>query len=78
LIHRRVANSLADAQGCAMHTIGAAFDGRNRIDQTQAAILMAMPVYPNVFPLLGDYFTDKSGDGTSPLRSCVPDGIGNS
>ena len=43
LIHRGIADALADTQGAAMDDVSARLDCGKRVDDTEAAVVMAMP-----------------------------------
>src|SRR5262245_30877627 len=60
-----------------MHPVGATFKCRNRIDYTQAPVLMAVPVDPNLSALLIDYLPDETGERARAVWSRVPYRIGN-
>src|SRR5260370_827100 len=59
LIHGCVADALAHAQRRAVNLICAAFDCRERIDHTQSAVLMSVPVQAHLLALLVDYSAHK-------------------
>src|SRR5687767_8454186 len=44
LVHRRVADALADAERGAVDLVGAALDGRDGVDDAEAPILVPVPV----------------------------------
>src|SRR5262249_36845682 len=51
LIERRIANALADSQGGTMDLVSATFDRCDRIDNSQAAVLMTVPIETHSFAL---------------------------
>src|ERR1700681_791012 len=59
LIHRGVADSLSHAERRPMYLICASFNSRDGIDDSQTAVLMPVPVKPDLFALLVDYPTHK-------------------
>src|SRR5260370_8756887 len=59
LIHGCVADALAHAQRRAVNLICTAFDRRERIDHTQSAVLMSVPVEAHLLALLVDYSAHK-------------------
>ena len=75
LIHRRVADALADAQGRAVNLIRAALDGRNRVDDAEAAVLMPVPVKSDALALLLDNLLDEADDRARPVGRGVAHGV---
>src|SRR5262245_1315639 len=61
-----------------MNSVHTAFNRGNRIDNTQATVLMAVPVESNLFSLLKNDLSDEPGNRTGAVRSRMSYGIGNS
>jgi hypothetical protein len=68
LIHRRIAHSLANAQRGAVDLIGATLNGGYRIDYTETAILMAVPIKANVASLFLDDAFNEADYRTRAIR----------
>ena len=58
-----------------MHLIGAALDRRDRIDNTQAAILVAMPIKPNLLTLFVDDSAHELHNFARPVRRRMTNGV---
>src|SRR5919107_1715905 len=75
LIHRRVADALADAQGRAVNLVGPALDGGDGVDDPEAAILVAVPVEAHAAALLFDDLPDEAHDRARAVGRGVADGV---
>src|SRR5205823_10432363 len=55
--------------------IGSALDGRNRVDDAEAAVLMTVPVESDPLALILDDFFNEADDRARPVRGGVADGV---
>src|SRR5262249_24690092 len=75
LVHRRVADALADTQRGPVEPVRAGFECRYCVDDSEASVLVAVPVYLNVLAAFGHNRLDPVEQSANAIRRGMPDGI---
>ncbi len=74
-VERRVADALADAEDAAMDAVGAILEREDRVDQREAAIVVAMPVDLHVGAGALDDVPGELDEVADAVRGDVADGV---
>ena len=75
LVHRRVADALADAERAGVHAVRAGLERPQRVRHAEAAILVPVPVDLDARVELGDEPAHEAHEVAHAVRRRVADGV---